>query len=722
MMNDPFAVLEAAAKRSKAAEDGAIALSETRSLLVLDRTAQGAFFATLAMGLKPIQDFDIETACVDGKHLAYNPDWFVALGREERIGLLAHEVMHCANKHMSRRGVRDPRKWNIACVVGGTRILMADGTERPIEAIRPGDKIAGVQDGRLVSGDVEATIAKTTQETVSISSHGHYVVTSGDHAFLTEDGYVEARDLCAGADRPRCLVRVGSKVHQGQPREDDVGGVGNGFETELHVGSWIPGQERPFTHEKDGKASQRQGTTAAASGGGGVHRWNRGRGGNSHDCQNKEQGRCDLLSAVDHDFQHQHGVTGLVQGAWLPSEPGNERQTSAILENQLVRPQRRRSAGATVAVSDREEETRRVGETLRIPASQPDVQEQTERENGTRLFGGSTLEYAAYTAERQQLDRRVIVYDLSTTCHSFVANGFVVHNCDLAINQQLLKANYKLPEGGCIRGKGSFAKLKEGLSAEEYYSLLPDPPQQSGGGDNGDGEGGGGQGGDDPGGDGGVKDAGDGSAAAASESSAEWDVRVLQAAEVAKQRGKLPGSLEDLIGAIREPKVDWRAVLREFLTVQARNNYAWFPPNRRFIAAGLYLPGMRSEEIGDILVVVDTSGSCWDKLGEFASEIEGILQAYSCEVKILYHDAEVQHVHTWTATDGPFTLEPRGGGGTSHVPVFKYVDEQSWEPTCMVLLTDMYSEFPKQAPPYPTLWCSVAPCTAAPFGRLLMIE
>ena len=85
------------------------------------------------------------------------------------------------------------------------------------------------------------------------------------------------------------------------------------------------------------------------------------------------------------------------------------------------------------------------------------------------------------------------------------------------------------------------------------------------------------------------------------------------------------------------------------------------------LAQGLYLPGLHSEELGDVVLAVDTSGSIDEQmLGLFAAEANAVLGAYDCTVTVLYHDTEVQKVQTWRSADGPLVLEPVGGGGTSH--------------------------------------------------------
>lgn len=73
------------------------------------------FFGTLALQLGYREDETIPTACVSSTEIRYNPDFFAALTPQQRVGLLAHEVMHPALNHHTRREGRDPGVWNMAC-------------------------------------------------------------------------------------------------------------------------------------------------------------------------------------------------------------------------------------------------------------------------------------------------------------------------------------------------------------------------------------------------------------------------------------------------------------------------------------------------------------------------------------------------------------------------------------------------------------------------------
>jgi predicted metal-dependent peptidase len=155
----------------------------------------------------------------------------------------------------------------------------------------------------------------------------------------------------------------------------------------------------------------------------------------------------------------------------------------------------------------------------------------------------------------------------------------------------------------------------------------------------------------------------------------------------------------------------------------ARNDYAWSRPNRRYLSQGLYLPGLHSDELGDIIIAVDTSGSVSSReLGLFAAEIDALLGAIDCTATVVYHDIRVQKVETWTPADGPLVLAPTGGGGTDHACVFEWLDSSDRTPSCVVCLTDLETQFPTRPPAVPVLWAKVGDAAVdPPFGRVVPI-
>lgn len=277
--------------------------------------------------------------------------------------------------------------------------------------------------------------------------------------------------------------------------------------------------------------------------------------------------------------------------------------------------------------------------------------------------------------------------------------------CDLAINHLLLQNGFKLPQGGLVPGKGGYASFPQGLSAEQYYQMLPpDPP-----------------GGQDPGGCGGVR--APASQADAANQEADWQAATAAAEASARSRGDMPAGLARVCDQVVRPAADWKAVLREFVSRTARSDYSWTRPNRRFIAQGLYLPGLYSEELGEVLVLVDTSGSIGpNELAVFGNELDGILSSFDCTATIVYHDTGPQKVDNWASTDGPFKLEPVGGGGTSHSWLPEWLAGRGDQPACIVCLTDMDTVFPDD-PGVPVLWAKVGNYGEEPsFGRVVNLD
>jgi predicted metal-dependent peptidase len=290
--------------------------------------------------------------------------------------------------------------------------------------------------------------------------------------------------------------------------------------------------------------------------------------------------------------------------------------------------------------------------------------------------------------------------------------------CDLAINPLLREAGIVLPGCRLMPGEGQFVELLPGKSAEEYYSALMNGKDEDGDGDQNNE-----RSGTDPGGCGQVIDASIDDSAANKQVEADWRVALAQAHHAAAQRGALPGGLGRMAENVIHPTQDWRGILRQFVASHARNDYSWVRPNRRLIAHGLYLPGLHSEELGDVALAVDTSGSISEEmLGVFGMEVNAILAAYDCTVTVLYHDTEVQRVQSWHPADGPLVLEPIGGGGTSHVCVFDWIERVGSDPTCIVCLTDMESEFPSTIPSAPVLWAATGSCQVQPpFGQYVRL-
>jgi len=320
--------------------------------------------------------------------------------------------------------------------------------------------------------------------------------------------------------------------------------------------------------------------------------------------------------------------------------------------------------------------------------------------------------------------------------------------CDYAINPLVLNAGLQLPAGALIDGRFL------GRSAEEIYAVLrqeaseqlqPQPkaqphsePQQDGNaqGDSGLPP--------EPNGEGGDADgkAGDDPSQAYPEFSPgevrqqpqadqqtlanEWKVATMQAAKAAQMRGKLPGTLSAMVESATRASVDWRAVLHRFACEQTRSDYSWAMPNRRYTHMGLYLPALHDQSVGDAVFVRDTSGSVFDETQrQFAAEIEAVFASLQPRrLFVLDCDTRIAQVQCFERGEAVELGAIRGGGGTSFVAPFGWLEEQGVAPAFLVYLTDMYGKFPSAPPAYPTLWASITPLhriSPPPFGEAVEV-
>ena len=208
-----------------------------------------------------------------------------------------------------------------------------------------------------------------------------------------------------------------------------------------------------------------------------------------------------------------------------------------------------------------------------------------------------------------------------------------------------------------------------------------------------------------------------------------WDEAMHQAASLGKAQGKLPGAVEETVRGAHASTVDWRTLLRRYMTDAVKRDYSWSVPNRRFIDSGLYLPSIRSEGIDTIAVIVDTSGSLpaatlaafWAEIREVASELQPE------RVILLQVDAAVQDAAEYAASDLPDEITVKGRGGTDFRPGFAWLEENHIRPGICLYLTDMLcSSYPETEPDFDVVWANYAEppgdWNREPWGERIQIE
>ena len=189
----------------------------------------------------------------------------------------------------------------------------------------------------------------------------------------------------------------------------------------------------------------------------------------------------------------------------------------------------------------------------------------------------------------------------------------------------------------------------------------------------------------------------------------DWDEAMHQALSLAKAQGKAPGGIEETVRGAHAGALDWRSLLRRFMTDAAKSDYSWSVPNKRFIDSGLYLPSIRSEGMDAIAVIVDTSGSVdTDALAAFWSEVrEAAAEIRPERVIVLQVDAMVQDAAEYAPDDLPDEIVVKGRGGTDFRPGFEWLDEHDVRPAVCLYFTDMEcNRYPETEPPFPVMFCN----------------
>lgn len=254
--------------------------------------------------------------------------------------------------------------------------------------------------------------------------------------------------------------------------------------------------------------------------------------------------------------------------------------------------------------------------------------------------------------------------------------------CDKVINDTLIEAGV----GDFIDGGVTLDGARQ-YAAEELYDEC-----------DGDDGGGGGGGDDGIGIDIGLPTDDDGNQldeAQAHQIEAQAKIEAIQSAKAAKAVGKLPAALERMVDDLVNVVTPWYDILERAMTAKVKDDYSWQRPNRRFVGAGVYLPGYDYvPRMGEVVIAVDTSGSIDDQtVNMFNAQINRIMETCNpSKVHVVYCDAAVAGVDEYEPDDFPVTIKPKGYGGTAFAPVFDWVDANVDECECVIYLTDGYGD------------------------------
>lgn len=164
--------------------------------------------------------------------------------------------------------------------------------------------------------------------------------------------------------------------------------------------------------------------------------------------------------------------------------------------------------------------------------------------------------------------------------------------------------------------------------------------------------------------------------------------------------GHCDSFLEREVAKALAPKVNWRTLLKNYLTAAAQTYTSYSSPDRRFLTRNMVLPGPRPEDEGaldNIKICIDTSGSIDNEaLGIALAQIKQMFDVYKAKAELMYWDTEVRSSFEFDNIPDLLKHKPAGGGGTDVNCVFKQFEGRDYKigkkplPSVIVIFTDGY--------------------------------
>ena len=210
-----------------------------------------------------------------------------------------------------------------------------------------------------------------------------------------------------------------------------------------------------------------------------------------------------------------------------------------------------------------------------------------------------------------------------------------------------------------------------------------------------------------------------------------WLQRMINATDIissmgGKSRGTTPLAAERIVTELKNPILDWRTILNDFVQEEVCD-YSFSPPDKRMEDSPFFLPDFneKDEKAKDILFMIDTSGSMADEdITQCYSEIYGAIGQFNGKLqgKLGFFDATVVEPTPFEDEDEFKIIRPKGGGGTSFHIIFEYVQKfmEDEPPVSIVILTDGFAPWPAEADALgiPVLWIINNNQAQPPWGKV----
>lgn len=163
---------------------------------------------------------------------------------------------------------------------------------------------------------------------------------------------------------------------------------------------------------------------------------------------------------------------------------------------------------------------------------------------------------------------------------------------------------------------------------------------------------------------------------------------LVQAKEMAAgtSTGKYSGILEEIISRLLPPKIQWKQVLDDFVSLSEVTFSSYNKRNRRY--PSICMPSqLKDESLGEISYYIDVSGSITAAdIIRFNSELHSLMQQYTLEkVSIIQFDTKIVNESEITSFHFPQIIF--GRGGTNLECVKEHIEKTN--PEFVIIFSDL---------------------------------
>lgn len=193
---------------------------------------------------------------------------------------------------------------------------------------------------------------------------------------------------------------------------------------------------------------------------------------------------------------------------------------------------------------------------------------------------------------------------------------------------------------------------------------------------------------------------------------------LMQADVMSKKAGKGSGVWGSLAIESMDVGPDPESLLMRFVTNSLPTMRTWKRPDPRYLAMGQYYPAELKNNIGELVILLDCSGSMSrDDVADGVAWVHNACQKCHPEkVHIVYFTGIIERVDIFKWNEPFIVPDELPSGGTSFAAAQKYLDEVT--PKCVIWFTDGWDTYPED-PGIPTLWLMTEQTHVPPFGDMI---